>query len=107
MYLIHKKIYLPHNIGICFNFIFIITSRSIFVLAMWTVRISKRNVPCLLGRTITTTCILRQGSHAEYPPIVDVKPEPTMLRQELALHEKIRNLDTVEEKAIGINMPRF
>lgn len=74
---------------------------------MWTVRISKRNVPGMLGRKITTACFLRQESRAEYPPIVDVKPEPTMLRQELELHEKIRNLNTIEEKTIGINMPRF
>lgn len=74
---------------------------------MWTVRISKRNVSGMLGRTITTACVLRQENHAEYPPIVDLKLEPTMLRQELELHEKIRNLNTIEEKTIGINMPRF
>lgn len=74
---------------------------------MWTVRVTQRNVPSTFGRTITTTCALRQKSRAEYPPILDLKPEPTLLRQELNNHEKIRNLSTIEEKTIGINMPRF
>lgn len=80
--------------------------RLFFVLAMWTVRICKRKVPCTFSQTITTACVLRHESRAEYPPIVDVQPEPTLLRHELAVHEKIRNLSTIEEKAIGINMPR-
>jgi len=74
---------------------------------MWTVRISKRNVPNILGRSISSAYVCRQESRAQYPPILDIKTEQTLLRQELSDHEKIRNLRTVEEKSIGINMPRF
>jgi len=74
---------------------------------MLTVRIPKRNVPNLFGRSLATAYVCRQESRAQYPPIVDVQPEPTLLREELNNHEKIRNLDTIEEKCIGINMPRF
>lgn len=75
---------------------------------MWTVRIPKRNAPyCALGRSVTTACVSRQENRAEYPPILDLAPEPTVLREEFNVHEKIRNLNTIEEKTIGINMPRF
>lgn len=80
---------------------------SISVIVMWTVRIPKRNsYVCMFGRTITTACVSRQENRAEYPPILNLKPEPTELRKELNSHEKIRNLSTIEEKTIGINMPR-
>lgn len=75
---------------------------------MWTVKIPKQNVPRTFGRPITiAACISRQENRAKYPPILDVKPEAKILRQELTNHEKIRNLNTIEEKTIGINMPRF
>lgn len=74
---------------------------------MWTVRIPKCNAPNVFGRSLATAYVCRQESRAQYPPIVDVRPEPTALRKELSDHEKIRNLSTVEEKSIGINMPRF
>lgn len=74
---------------------------------MWTVRVTKKNVVCSLGRPITTACISNQEVRAEYPPIVDVRPEAKTLQNELSSHEKIRNLNTIEEKAIGVNMPRF
>lgn len=75
---------------------------------MWTVKIPKRNVPCSFGRPITiAACMSRQENRAEYPPILDLKPEATLLRQELTTHAKIRRLNTIEEKTIGINMPRF
>jgi len=76
-------------------------------IAMWTVRIPKRNVPNVFSRSLASGYVCRQESRAQYPPIVDLKPEPTLLRQELSDHEKIRNLSTIEEKSIGINMPRF
>lgn len=79
---------------------------SLSVLAMWTVRASRRNVPRMFGRSIATACASREESRAVYPPILDLKPEPTLARQELENHEKIRNLGTIEEKTIGVNMPR-
>lgn len=74
---------------------------------MLTVRIPKRNVPNVFSRSLTLAYVCRQENRAQYPPIVDVQPEPTLLRQELNNHEKIRNLGTIEEKSIGINMPRY
>lgn len=75
---------------------------------MWAVRTPKRSVPSMMfGRPIATACVLKHENRAQYPPILDVKPEAKLLRQELSHHEKIRDLRTVEEKAIGINMPRL
>lgn len=80
----------------------------ISVPVMLTIRISRRNAHfSTLSRSITTFRVLHEENRAEYPPILDLKPEPTVLRQELNYHEKIRNLSTIEEKTIGINMPRF
>lgn len=83
--------------------------QSCFLAAMWAVRcICKRNdVPRSFGRSISTACVLNQETLAEYPPILSVKPEAKTLRTELNHHLKIRNLNTVEEKTIGINMPRL
>lgn len=73
---------------------------------MWTVRLSKREVTYVFGRSISTAYFLNHEKRAEYPPIVSLKPEVTVLRQELNNHDKIRNVSTIEEKTIGINMPR-
>lgn len=43
----------------------------------------------------------------EYPPIVDMSLKGRKLREQQAVHEKIRKLNTVEEKQIGLNMPRY
>lgn len=43
----------------------------------------------------------------EYPPIVDNTPEVRKRRYRENTYEKIRKLNTVEEKQIGINMPRY
>lgn len=75
---------------------------------MWAIAcVSKRNAPRSFRRSISLACILSQETRAEYPPILNVKPEAKALRAELSHHEKIRNLNTVEEKTIGINMPRY
>lgn len=75
---------------------------------MWAVRTPKGYVvPCKFNRCVHTAFVSRQESRAEYPPILDLKPEQKLMRQELSHHEKIRNLGTVEEKTIGINMPRL
>lgn len=80
-----------------------------FLAAMWAVAcVCKRNdVPRSFGRSISTASVLYQETRAEYPPILSMKPEAKTLRTELHHHKKIRNLNTVEEKAIGINMPRL
>lgn len=43
----------------------------------------------------------------EYPPIVDISLKARKSREQQAVHEKIRKLNTVEEKQIGLNMPRY
>ncbi|XP_050425346.1 28S ribosomal protein S30, mitochondrial [Adelges cooleyi] len=74
---------------------------------MWSVRVSKHYVLCPIGRSISIQRVLNNESSVEYPPILDLKPGPSKLRLELETHEKIRNLHTIEEKTIGINMPRY
>lgn len=73
---------------------------------MWSIGISKRGVISPLRRSIFLNKVSQNEQHAEYPPILDLNTEPSKLRSELEFHEKIRNLHTVEEKAIGINIPR-
>lgn len=43
----------------------------------------------------------------QYPPILDISFKARERRREEAVHEAIKNLNTVEEKIIKINMPRF
>lgn len=43
----------------------------------------------------------------EYPEILETTPEARRLRQKQSWHEEIKNLWTVEEKQIKINMPRY
>lgn len=43
----------------------------------------------------------------EYPPIVDISLKARKLQKRQAVHEKIKKLNTVEEKQIGLNMPRY
>lgn len=43
----------------------------------------------------------------EYPPIVDTSLQGRKLRERQNLHEKIKNVKTVEEKQLALNMPRY
>ncbi|KAJ2949399.1 hypothetical protein O0L34_g15313 [Tuta absoluta] len=43
----------------------------------------------------------------EYPPIMDLSIQARKLREWQAVHEKIKKLNTVEEKQIALNMPRY
>ncbi|XP_066146324.1 large ribosomal subunit protein mL65 [Euwallacea fornicatus] len=43
----------------------------------------------------------------QYPPILDLSYEKTVERRNEALFEQIRNVKTVEEKQIKLNMPRY
>ncbi|CAH2242412.1 28S ribosomal protein S30, mitochondrial [Pararge aegeria] len=42
-----------------------------------------------------------------YPPIIDTSLEARKLRIRQTLHKKIQEINTVEEKQIALNMPRF
>ncbi|GAB0098706.1 Ribosomal protein S30, mitochondrial [Sergentomyia squamirostris] len=46
-------------------------------------------------------------AEAEYPPIIDPSFRAKQLRRKVEWHEKLRAVSTVEEKLIGINMPRY
>ncbi|CAK1581061.1 unnamed protein product [Parnassius mnemosyne] len=43
----------------------------------------------------------------EYPPILDMSLQGRKLRERQIVHEKIQKLNTVEEKQIALNMPRY
>ncbi|XP_023949445.2 28S ribosomal protein S30, mitochondrial [Bicyclus anynana] len=42
-----------------------------------------------------------------YPPILDLSLPAKKLRTRQSLHKKIQNINTVEEKQIALNMPRY
>lgn len=43
----------------------------------------------------------------EYPPILDMSLQGKKLRERQELHKKIQAINTVEEKQIALNMPRY
>lgn len=43
----------------------------------------------------------------EYPPILDMSLQKRKLREREIIYEKIKKLNTVEEKQIALNMPRY
>ncbi|XP_037039129.1 28S ribosomal protein S30, mitochondrial [Bradysia coprophila] len=43
----------------------------------------------------------------QYPPILDLESKAIRLRNRQEWHDKIKNVKTIEEKLIGINMPRY
>lgn len=43
----------------------------------------------------------------EYPPIVDLSLQARKFREREAVREKIKKVNTVEEKQIALNMPRY
>lgn len=43
----------------------------------------------------------------QYPPILDLSPKKNRERRKIAQHNVIKNVKTVEEKQIKINMPRY
>ncbi|XP_026493267.2 large ribosomal subunit protein mL65 [Vanessa tameamea] len=42
-----------------------------------------------------------------YPPILDMSLQARKLRERETIHKKIENINTVEEKQIALNMPRY
>lgn len=43
----------------------------------------------------------------EYPPIQDLSYECKQIRKRASWHEKIKSLNTIEEKLLEINMPKY
>lgn len=64
----------------------------------------------LIRTQSTQVAALNQDEYTEtpeYPPIVDQSLQARKLRERQAVHQKIQRLNTVEEKQIGLNMPRY
>lgn len=54
-----------------------------------------------------TSLTLNETENAFYPPILDLSYKAKVKRKNEEWHNKIKKLETVEEKLIGINMPRY
>lgn len=91
-------------------------------LAMLWTRIDKkqlirlnRNVLGLLGRHQSTEATVSENAEVqstetkrlEYPPILDMSKKAKLLREEIAWHEEVKKLNTIEEKLIKVNMPKY
>lgn len=64
----------------------------------------------LITRPQSQVAIAEQNEYTEtpeYPPILDMSLQGRKLRERQALHQKIREINTVEEKQIALNMPRY
>ncbi|XP_059055615.1 large ribosomal subunit protein mL65 [Achroia grisella] len=72
-------------------------------------RIYPKLEKCIV-RGYSQPAILDQNEYTEipeYPAIVDTSLQGRKLREREKLHENIRNINTVEEKQIALNMPRY
>ncbi|KAL4704456.1 hypothetical protein ACJJTC_019555 [Scirpophaga incertulas] len=64
----------------------------------------------LLSRCNSQVALFDQNEYTEspeYPPILDMSIQGRKARERQRLYEKIKNLNTVEEKQIALNMPRY
>ncbi|XP_003703244.1 mitochondrial ribosomal protein S30 [Megachile rotundata] len=66
----------------------------------------KSNIPINVIRKYASTAV-SETSTIEYPPILDTSYKATVKRKDEVWHNKIKKLESVEEKLFGINMPRF
>ncbi|KAK7019665.1 Structural constituent of ribosome, partial [Halocaridina rubra] len=57
--------------------------------------------------TYGTASISEYTAEPEYPPIRDTSREATRRRNKDVWHEKIKNLATVEQKFVELNMPKY
>lgn len=64
----------------------------------------------LISRPQSQAVLSEQDEYTEtpeYPPIQDMSLQGRKLRERQALHQKIKELNTVEEKQIALNMPKY
>ncbi|KAF9422467.1 hypothetical protein HW555_001865 [Spodoptera exigua] len=64
----------------------------------------------LLTRQQSQAALVEQNEYTdtpEYPPILDMSLQGKKLRERQELHRKIQAINTVEEKQIALNMPRY
>ncbi|CAL7945468.1 unnamed protein product [Xylocopa violacea] len=75
-------------------------------------RLYKCSPSCSLSilKTVVRECsttALTETENAIYPPILDLSRIARIKRKREAWYDKIKKLETVEEKLFGINMPRY
>lgn len=61
-------------------------------------------------RLHSQVAVVQENEYTEspqYPPILDMSLEARKLRERQSLHKKIQDINTVEEKQIALNMPRY
>ncbi|KAJ8714549.1 hypothetical protein PYW07_002774 [Mythimna separata] len=64
----------------------------------------------LISRPQSQAALSEQNEYSEtpeYPPIVDTSLQGRKLRERQTLHQKIKEINTVEEKQIALNMPKY
>lgn len=64
----------------------------------------------ILYKRYSQVATLEQNEYTEvpeYPPILDMSIQGKKLRERESLHKKIQEINTVEEKQIALNMPRY
>lgn len=47
------------------------------------------------------------AEQAEYPEIFDITRKAVKIREKIAWHDQVKNVKTVEEKLIKVNMPKY
>ncbi|KAF4532271.1 hypothetical protein B566_EDAN007243 [Ephemera danica] len=68
---------------------------------------SKNSCSRLVFRRLSTKLEEEYSSEPKYPTIIDVSRPAEKAREVQAWHEKIKNLSTVEEKLIEVNIPKY
>lgn len=72
-----------------------------------------RSIPKLkqvIIRLNSQVALLNENEYTEspiYPPILDMSLSSRKRREREELYDKIKNINTVEEKQIALNMPRY
>lgn len=64
----------------------------------------------IITRSQSQAALAEQNEYTEspeYPPILDMSSKAKSKRQRADVHQKIQKLNTVEEKQIALNMPRY
>lgn len=67
---------------------------------------SKNHTKCLATKPVP---VLEDEytKHPEYPPIADLSFRANLLKRRKHWYDQIKSLNTVEEKLLAINMPRY
>lgn len=65
----------------------------------------KSNIPINVIRKYASTAV--NQTNTQYPPIVDTSYKARVKRKNDTWYDKIKKLESVEEKLFGLNMPRY